>query len=91
MKTIEIIREEDMRDRYRTEAVTDITTEIKRTGTEDKTTKTGEMKIGVAESIATWQCLQRTRRKINQEDDIRFWCNAAYEIQSRTTHKLCVS
>lgn len=70
MKTIKIVREEDTRDRYRTE-VTDITTEIKRTGTEDKTTKTGEMKIGVAESIATWQCLQRTRRKINQEDDMQ--------------------
>jgi hypothetical protein len=53
MKTIEIVREEDTRDRNRTEAVTDITTEIKRTGTEDITTKTGEMKIGVAESKAT--------------------------------------
>jgi hypothetical protein len=33
--------------------VTDITTEIKRTEAEELTTKTGEMKIGVAESIAT--------------------------------------
>ncbi len=53
MKTIEIEREEDTRDRYRTEAMTDITTENIRTGTEDITTKTGEMKKGVAENIAT--------------------------------------
>jgi hypothetical protein len=53
MTTIEREREEDTRDRYRTEAVTDITTKIIRTCTEEITTKTGEMKIGVAENIAT--------------------------------------
>jgi hypothetical protein len=70
-KMTEIAKEEDMRDRPRTEAITDTTTEIMNAGTRDTTTKIGETKTKTAENIATQQCPQRMKTKIDQEDGMQ--------------------
>ena len=67
----EIAREEDMRDRPRTEEITDITTEIMKAGARDTTTKIGETKTEIAENIATQECPQRMKTKIDHEDGMK--------------------
>lgn len=67
----EIAREEDMRDRPRTEAITDITTEFMKAGARGTTTKIGETKTKIAENIATQQCPQRMKTKIDLEDGMQ--------------------